>query len=330
MSLKRIAIAMVLFVLVVTMVASALFLRLPGAKPVSLQPDEPARIDLVTSSQNITVECGDTFSLNVTFQNIPTTLRAAGFEFTLNWSASIVQAVSMEEILFHSITPQAEWGNIWQIRNRVHNESVEYAFTWSDIEIAHSMGYCPVNITDGTLATIEFKSLAKGETTLHFDPEHTMVGDDSFPISQEIPTVKVDGDVTVVRTRWILKNIVVHNKPYNVTVFTNLDAVGDYGFNDSLSQIFFSGTSSQDWFCNVVVPRKLFRGPMNVSIDGTPVPSILTWNSDYAFVYFVSNSSRIVTIAGEYLLGLGDLNGDGVINILDAIILSNHFLEHYP
>jgi hypothetical protein len=25
-----------------------------------------------------------------------------------------------------------------------------------------------------------------------------------------------------------------------------------------------------------------------------------------------------------------DINGDNVVNILDAIILSNHFLQHYP
>jgi hypothetical protein len=25
-----------------------------------------------------------------------------------------------------------------------------------------------------------------------------------------------------------------------------------------------------------------------------------------------------------------DVNGDNVVNILDAIILANHFLEHYP
>jgi hypothetical protein len=25
-----------------------------------------------------------------------------------------------------------------------------------------------------------------------------------------------------------------------------------------------------------------------------------------------------------------DINGDGVVNILDAIIQSNHFLQHYP
>jgi hypothetical protein len=25
-----------------------------------------------------------------------------------------------------------------------------------------------------------------------------------------------------------------------------------------------------------------------------------------------------------------DINGDGIINILDAIILGNHYLQHYP
>ena len=140
----------------------------------------------------LTVEVGQMFSVNITFEGIPATPGAVGFEFNLSWDGSILQGVSMQEVEFHTVTPQAEWDNIWSISLGVSNSSVFYACTWLDTERAFNDGYAPIS-GNGTLAIITLKSIGIGQTTLHF--ELAEAGD---PPGNPIPNVTIDGSVAVV------------------------------------------------------------------------------------------------------------------------------------
>jgi branched-chain amino acid transport system substrate-binding protein len=94
-------------------------------------------------------------------------------------------------------------------------------------------------------------------------------------------------------------------------------------------QISFDVTSEIDGFCDITIPKELMFGDFTVLLDDVATAFILTENEDYTFIYFGSTQfSFNVKIIGETETRVpGDINGDAVVNILDAIILAGHFGE---
>ena len=158
-----------------------------GFHPVKAQETPTLR---VTSGVH-TVDVGQTFIVNVTFENMPATPGEAGFQFNLTWGASILQGISMEDVIFHTVTPPAEWSNIWTVKKTVLNGTLEYGYTWLDLERAVSLGYAPIS-GNGTVATIRLKAVAAGYTILHF--ARVVTGDLNGNL---IPTTRVDMRIDV-------------------------------------------------------------------------------------------------------------------------------------
>jgi hypothetical protein len=105
-----------------------------------------------------------------------------------------------------------------------------------------------------------------------------------------------------------------------------------FSFDWNLQQLSFSATTNVQSFCIIAVPKQLLDGGLQLLINDTIESCILMWNSTHTSLYFEYSPGPInVKILGEHVTPiLGDINGDHIVNILDAIILSNHFLEHYP
>jgi len=131
-----------------------------------------------------------------------------------------------------------------------------------------------------------------------------------------------------------------------VAILSNYIVYSDYSFNTTLKQLSFNIASSIDGFCNVAIPETSMSGAFTVYLDDVPTPSDITWNvgdlsfwngyapteADYLTVnatrYFISfNStglSQKVRIVSEYVDKIpGDVDGNGWVNVLDAIDLSN-------
>ena len=133
---------------------------------------------------------GTAFVVNVVIQNVQNLM---GIHFRLTWDPSILQASSITEVLFHAITPQEYWDNIWTIILRYNNTEgwCEYAVTWQDFVSAIDIGYAPFNGSQ-TVATIVLTGLRAGTTNLTFDIVE--VGDvNANPIS----CTPVDSTITV-------------------------------------------------------------------------------------------------------------------------------------
>ena len=75
-------------------------------------------------------------------------------------------ALKLTEIVFHEVTPPAEYDNIWQLQNIISEGQAKYTYTWLDLARARVGGYLPIS-GNHTVATIEFKALSEGTTTLH-------------------------------------------------------------------------------------------------------------------------------------------------------------------
>lgn len=133
--------------------------------------DESAPIVLVQPS-SVTVKEGDVFNVSVVIENLAVNHGMVGVEFNLTWNNAILNSLGINEVLYHTITPQDEWDNIWQIRLTVNNTGgyAWYACLWMDTNRAIAGGYCPVNGISGnhTLAIVTMKAVAAGSITFHF------------------------------------------------------------------------------------------------------------------------------------------------------------------
>jgi hypothetical protein len=148
----------------------ALFVFVPIAAQAQ-DGDAGAPIVLVQPG-SVTVKEGDVFNVSVVIENLAVNHGMVAVQFTLTWNKTILNSLGMTEVLYHTITPQDEWDNIWKIRCTVNNTGgyAEYCCLWFDMRRAVAGGYCPVNGISGdhTLAIVTMKAVAAGSITLHF------------------------------------------------------------------------------------------------------------------------------------------------------------------
>ena len=154
----------VIVIALVILLASYAYLavspRGQAVDPVNLYID-PAKIDNVALTPNTT------FNVSVKIDNIPADPGLAGIQITVVWDEAILKGVSMQEIIFHEVTPPDQWSNIWQISNKVTNNSAAYAFAFQDVQAATEAGYCPINGSH-TVANIILKVVGTGKSTISF------------------------------------------------------------------------------------------------------------------------------------------------------------------
>jgi hypothetical protein len=141
---------------------------------------------------NQTLVPGSIFNVSVKVDNVPASPGLAGVEFMLTYDPILLSATFLTEVVFHNVTPQSEWDNIWRIQHKINDTAglVSYAYTWQDYFRAADGGYAPIS-GNQTIATIGFEVKDTGECVLGFDT--VKLGDASYPISQPIPLDAVNG-----------------------------------------------------------------------------------------------------------------------------------------
>ena len=134
---------------------------------------------VLVQPESVTVKEGDVFNVSVVIENLAANDGMCGADFVLTWNTTILNVLNITEVMFHSLTPQSEWGNIWQIRLTIDNTEgcAEDACTWMDGPRAIDGGYCPVNGISGnhTLAIITMEAVGAGSTILQLP--YVLVGD---------------------------------------------------------------------------------------------------------------------------------------------------------
>ena len=115
----------------------------------------------------LTVNEGELFNVTIYFKNFPTDPGIVAFQFKVTWDPTIITGIKMTEVLFHSVTPSDEQGNIWQLQHNVKAGYVEYAYTWQNITRAIEQGYAPIS-GNHTVAIITLNATTTGITTLEF------------------------------------------------------------------------------------------------------------------------------------------------------------------
>jgi hypothetical protein len=94
----------------------------------------------------------------------------AGVGWKLRWDPTLLNAVNMTEVIFHEITPQSEWDNIWRLRHLIDNVVgiATYAYHHFDMNRAIERGYVPIS-GNHTIAIIEFQVRDVGNCSLSLE-----------------------------------------------------------------------------------------------------------------------------------------------------------------
>ena len=199
---------LVLALLLVGMLTCSISIQsVRGANVEDISPLPTVRIE----PENVTVKKGAIFTVSIIIEDIPADPGMVGVQFWMSWDPTVLHALNMTEVMFHNVTPQSEWDNIWGIRCEINNTAgyAQYAYTWQDGVRAKDGGYSPI-FGNHTLATVTFEAMEVGSTTLHlssllvgyytwydFQPHVLICSSDYHGSSPLLPSLIMDARVTV-------------------------------------------------------------------------------------------------------------------------------------
>jgi chitodextrinase len=172
---------------------------------------------LSISPEEQAVEVGEAFNVTI-MMTIPSPYAIAGLQFDVEWNSTVVNATNMWEALFHSVTPESEWDNIWRVALGYNNTVgfAAYAIAWQDNGRAIDGGYGPIGPGTYTVAIIEFRGAGEGRSTLDFGL--IVAGDiNAMPLS----ATGTGGSVTVGTVPILIEIVSPQNNGYT-TIPVNL------------------------------------------------------------------------------------------------------------
>ena len=324
--------------------------------PVKLYADPPKVEDLALVPNT-------TFNVSVKIDNIPASPGLAGVQFNLTWDPSLLNCVSMQEIMFHEVTPASEWDNIWKLSNIVANGSVLYAYTFMDIERATTGGYCPIN-GSYTVANITLKVIGTGKCPLHFTVSK-LADPDSVPVAHDT----VDGSFSNLPPPPAPKPALLYVSPANIV---NASLTQSNNFTINIKIINASGMSGLEFKLGFNVSALHANSVVNGSFLPSSVTPVTQINNTAGFVRFnvslstpldgngtvamiqlhveadnvrnstlhlydvglVNSTAQLLpftTADGSFTNAhalLGDLNHDDIVDISDAIMAAKAFGSH--
>jgi hypothetical protein len=336
------------------------------AQPVGKAQSTPVELYVEPSSvENVALVPKTTFNVSVELDNIPTSPGLAGLQFNLTWDPTVLKGVSMQEIMFHQVTPESDWSNIWQLSNTVTNGSASYAYTFMSLSEATSDGSCPIS-GNYTVANITLEVVGTGQCALHF-----VMSKLADPTASPISHDTVDGFFSNLPPPPAPKPALLYVSPGSIS---NASLTQSSNFTMDINIINASGMSGLEF--NLGFNVSVLHA--NSVVNGSFLPSLITpitqINNTVGFVSFnvslttplsgngtvaviqlqveandVSNSTLhlydvalvnstdqplpFTTIDGSFtnLYYIpGDLNHDGIVDIADAIILAKAFGAHGP
>ncbi len=347
--------------LVILLASFILVVAVPAGK--ALTPSAKVYVD-PPKVEDVALVPNTKFNVSVRVDNIPASPGLAGVQFRLTWDPNLLNCTGIQEILFHSVTPPDSWSNIWSIQLKYNNTGgyADYAQTFQDITLAIADGYAPIS-GNQIVANFTFNVKAVGKCDLHFDPSKVLLGDpNGLPIPQQLadgffsnlppPPAPKAALLYVDPAKIVDPNLTPsHNFSININIINASDLAGlefKLGFNASV--LHANSVASGGFIPNSVTPVTQidntagfirFNVSLSTSLSGDGNVTVVQFhveadnvrNStlhlyDVKLVNSTGQTLPFSTVDGSFSNGrmiLGDLNGDGVVNLKDAMAAAHAF-----
>lgn len=259
---------------------------------------------------------GTAFTVNVTIANVT---GLVGAQFTLSWNVSLLTCVSIQESLFHTVTPSSFQDNIWSLALKYNNTAgtADYAETWLNLVTAQSDGYAPVNVTTATFPPDGKLALAVLTFNITSVPAVNAFSACDFTLSS-VKLGDVNGgsiDKTVAKGNYEVLGppettntaILSNGTTYVVTTVTNASVVSSsMTYDNTTYSLSFNltGTDGTTGYVNVTIPTNLISlnkttDQWTVTVNGTTVTPIISHNATDTFFYITTTfSTEPVKITG--------------------------------
>jgi hypothetical protein len=312
--------------------------------------------------ENASLVPNTTFNVSIKVDDIPASPGVVGIQFTLSWNSSLLNGVSMQEVVFHETMPPSEiTTNLWMLANTVLANNATYAYTYLSTKTAISKGYAPLN-GSYTIAIITLKVVGVGSCALQFISPKL-----GGPSGAAIPIQVVNGFFSNLAVPPAPKAALLYVVPARIansslTSGQNFTVDVDIANASGVSGLEFElGFNASQLHANSVAGGSLIPGSVTpiTQIDNTAafakfnvsLPTPLSGNGTLATMQFqveadkVRNSTlhlfgvKLVDNTGQSLpfnttdggftnapVLVGDLNGDGVVDVYDAITLAKSFM----
>jgi hypothetical protein len=300
-----------------------------------------------------------TFTIFVKLDNVSADPGLAGIEFNVSWDPSILNGVSMQDVIFNEVTPPDQLGNIWKIKSVVAAGSVAYAYTFQDIDAAITGGYAPISGSH-TVANITLKVVGIGKCALHFyvsklgDPLAGSIAHDTTDgFFNNIPPPPAPGPAPLSVNPAKISNPSLTtgtNFTVNINIVNASNVAGlefKLGYNISaLNAIAVNGGSligsaTPTTVIDNVLGFVMFNVSLAPTVNGSGTVAVVQFqvmadgvNKSPLHLYDVSlidGDGQAVpspTTDGSFTnikIVPGDINEDGVVDISDAILASHAF-----
>jgi hypothetical protein len=298
---------------------------------------------------------GTTFNVSIKIDNIPANPGLTGIAFKLSWNSTLLNAVSMEEAIYHEVMPPAEIDNLWRLKHTVSNNAVDYAYTFQDLNRALTGGYAPINGSH-TIAKITLRVMSTGKCALHFesvklgDPQANVIlyqlSDGSFDnLHQQGATIFVEPARIANASLGPGTNFTIDIRITNASGVAGVEFKLD--FNPAALEAF--NVTSGGFIPPTVTPFIQVNGTGGYIIFSLASQSALEENGTIVTIEFTVQQSgllnmplqlnhvRVADNTDQELPSLkidgsfsnielvGDLNFDGTVDIFDAILLAGAF-----
>jgi hypothetical protein len=268
-----------------------------------------------------TVAAGDVFSVNV---NVTDVANLTAWQLHIYYLKALINCTGVAEGNFLKSGGETYFGhNITNNYNSTHGRILAYCTL---------LGMNSVS-GDGVLLNVTFKALSRGRTDLHL--VNTQLGDEEVP-PQPIPHLDFGGTVIIAGTG---HDVAVTNiTPYRTVVGRGYIGNVSLGCNISVA-IANQGGYAETFNVTVSVNTTVIAVIVNVNLEaGDLVVRIVAWNTtSFSYGNYTLQAvadvvpGEIDTANNMYVDGtvtvtmLGDINGDGTVDIFDAIVLAGAF-----
>jgi hypothetical protein len=315
--------------------------------------------------ENVSLVPGTTFNISVMVDNIPADPGVGGIQYQLSWNSSVLNGVSQEEVIFHETMPSDALSNLWMLEDSVSADGAQYAYTYMSATKAVSGGYAPINGSH-TVAIITLEVVGTGECAIHF--ETTVFADlQASPLTYEVddgffsnlpppPTPRaallyVDPAKISNSNLTVGQNFTVSIDIVNASDLSGLEF--ELGFNASVVNA--NSVTTGSFIPGSVTPVAridntgaivMFNVSLSTPLDGNGTLAVVQFqvqankvrNStlhlyDVELVDSTGQTLPFTTVDGSFTNALtipGDLNGDGIVNIKDAMLAALAFGSHGP